>query len=464
MQAMPLWKAGLWLLAALLVAGIIFGALRLYRIIVLGPGFLAHFICSGTFVSGRDPHAVVAEDLSKYGPVSLFQWHVDRQNKVVTASLFGLGRRTGVFRDGLGCTLDIGTTEAELRAQVSGAVSGPASTNRNALWPEGERVEPDALPGGVDAKKLKAAIASVFAEPDPKRARKTRALVVVRGGRIVAERYAPGFDAEMPLLGWSMAKSALNALVGIMVQDGTLKVDDKALLPQWQGDARREITLAQLLRMTSGLGFDKDNNERMLFTIGDIGEFAASKPLADPPGSAWNYSQGPSNIIALVLRKHFSSEKDYLRFPRERLFEPLGMRSAVLEPDSAGTFIGSTFMYASARDWARLGLLFLRDGIWQGRRLLPEGWVQYTTTPTQLSPGGRYGAHFWLRLPDSANLGVPPMPTDAYYMLGYDQQIVAIIPSHDLVIVRLGLTRKAKAFDHARELAPIVEAFPPRAQ
>jgi CubicO group peptidase (beta-lactamase class C family) len=119
-------------------------------------------------------------------------------------------------------------------------------------------------------------------------------------------------------------------------------------------------------------------------------------------------------------------------------------------------------MYASARDWARLGLLFLRDGVWQGRRLLPEGWVGYTTTPTQKSPDGRYGAHFWLKLPDSPNLGEPRMPEDAYYMLGYDQQIVAVIPSRDLIIVRLGLTRKAKAFDHASELAPIMEAFPRR--
>ncbi len=138
------------------------------------------------------------------------------------------------------------------------------------------------------------------------------------------------------------------------------------------------------------------------------------------------------------------------------------MRSAVLEPDSAGTFVGSSFMYASARDWARLGLLFLRDGIWHGRRLLPEGWIAYTRMPTQVAPDGRYGANVWLKLSSSPQLGEPPMPEDAYYMLGYDQQIVAIVPSRDLVIVRLGLTRDAKAWDHAKELAPIVLAFAPR--
>jgi CubicO group peptidase (beta-lactamase class C family) len=136
------------------------------------------------------------------------------------------------------------------------------------------------------------------------------------------------------------------------------------------------------------------------------------------------------------------------------------MRSAVLEADETGTFVGSTFMYASARDWARLGLFYLRDGVWQSRRLLPEGWVSYSLTPTQVAPDAHYGAHIWLKLPLSPRLGEPPMPDDAYYMLGHDQQIVAIVPSRDLVIVRLGLTREASAWNHARDLAPIVHAVP----
>jgi CubicO group peptidase (beta-lactamase class C family) len=161
------------------------------------------------------------------------------------------------------------------------------------------------------------------------------------------------------------------------------------------------------------------------------------------------------------LRQRFAKTRDYLRFPREQLFEPLGMRSAVLEPDEAATLVSSTFMYASARDWARLGLLFLHNGVWQGRRLLPEGWVGYSLTPTQVAPDARYGAHVWLKLPQSPGLGEPPMPEDAYYMLGHDQQIVAIVPSRDLVIVRLGLTREESAWNHARDLAPIVLAVPP---
>ena len=263
--------------------------------------------------------------------------------------------------------------------------------NPDALWPEGERVDLETLPPGVDRIALEAGVKAAFAEPDSAHPRRTRALVVVHGGRIVAERYAPGFNATMPLIGWSMTKMAINALVGIAVQDGKLALPDTAYCLSGAGTSTpaAKITLDQLLRMTSGLSFNEDYADhasdviQMLFVQGDKAGFAAAKPLEYSPGTHWQYSGGTSNIIARVLRQRFVDERDYLRFPRERLFEPLGMRSAVLEPDEAGTFVGSSFMYASARDWARLGLLFLRDGVWQGRRLLPEGWVAYSLTPTK---------------------------------------------------------------------------------
>ena len=420
---MAVRKIGFWLMVALLVAGGALVAPSLYRTAVLGSGVMAQLLCSGTFVSGRNPAAVVTEDLSGpgYEPLSFFQWHVERENKRVTASLFGLGERSALFRDGLGCTLSIDRTEAELSAQARGVVSKPSSSSPDALWPDGERVDPSAIPQGVNATMLEAGVQAAFAETDRDHLRRTRALVVVHAGRIVAERYAPGFDAAMPLIGWSMTKMAINALAGILVQDRKLRLSDTALLPEWRhdGDMRREITLDQLLRMTSGLSFNEDYADQssdilqMLFVQGDQARFAASKPLVSSPGTQWSYSGGTSNIIALLMRQQFDEEKDYLRFPRERLFKPLGMRSAVLEPDSAGTFIGASFMYASARDWARLGLLFLRDGVWHGRRLLPEGWVAYTLTATQRSPDAEYGAHVWLKLPTHRNwvnprcLGMP---------------------------------------------------------
>jgi CubicO group peptidase (beta-lactamase class C family) len=460
-----------WLLAASVIAVGVVGAPSLYRTAVLGSGFMAQLLCSSTFVSHRDPQAILSEDMAGpgYELLQFFQPHVEREAKRVTASMYGLGGRTAIFREGLGCSLLVDRTEDELRKQANGTFLPSPAPNPDALWPEGERVDLGALPQGANRVALEAGVRAAFAEPDGAHPRRTRALVVVHGGRIVTERYAPGYDATMPLIGWSMAKMAINALVGIAVQDGKLALADKALLPEWRGDAdpRREITLDQLLRMTSGLSFNEDYADhssdviQMLFVQGDKAGFAAAKPLEHSPGTYWHYSGGTSNIIARILRQGFADERDYLRFPRERLFDPLGMRSAVLEPDEAGTFVGSTFMYASARDWARLGLLFLRDGLWQGRRLLPEGWVAYSLTPTDSTPNAEYGAHVWLKLPESPGLGEPPMPEDAYYMLGYDEQIVAVVPSRDLIIVRLGLSRDEGAWDNARDLAPIVQAFPP---
>jgi CubicO group peptidase (beta-lactamase class C family) len=444
---------------------------RIYRTALLGAGFMAQTLCEGVFISGREPQSLLDEELTGKGYELLvfFQPEIAMEAKRVSASAFGLGRQTAIFRDGLGCTLLDGRSEAELYAEGGFSFSPPDASDKDALWPDGERVELGSLPAGLDGPALDRAIDDVFAEPDPARPRRTRALVIVRSGRIVAERYAPGFTPAMPLIGWSIGKGVMNALIGLRLKDGKLALTDTALMPEWRGkdDPRRAITLDELMRMTSGLAFDESYGDtesdvvRMLFVAGDKASFAADKPLLFPPGKHWAYSSGTTVILAGVLRETFGEERDYLRYPNTRLFEPLGMRSAVLEPDASGTFVASSFLYATARDFARLGLLFLHDGVWQGARILPEDWVAYSLTPTKLSPKSEYGAHMWLRLPGSPGGGVPPMPDDAFYMLGHDEQVVAIVPSRDLVIVRLGLTREDGDWDSARDLAPIVSAFPP---
>jgi len=443
----------------------------IYLTALLGSGYMAETLCSGLFVSGRDRKSIFAEDLSGpgYELLALFQADIDEQRKQVTGSTFGLWPRTAVYREGLGCTLAIGKTVSGLRAEAANLFAGTEPSDQNALWPEGERVDLKNLPNDFDNDALKTAIDAAFNEPDPTQPRRTRALVVVHKGRIVGEHYAPGFNQTMPLLGWSMSKAATNALVGLRVMDGAVATNDSRLLAEWrgQGDGRAEITLDQLLRMTSGLGFDEGYGSntsdvaQMLFAKGDAAGFAATKPLVAAPGILWHYASGPSNIIALILRRSFVDQRDYLRFPRERLFARLGMRSAVLEPDASGTFISSSLMYASARDWARLALLFAQDGVWQGEQLLPQDWVAYSLKLTPEAPAKDYAAHFWLKLPESRESS---LAEDAYFMLGFDQQIAAIIPSRDLIIVRLGLTRSGAAWDHARDLGPIVRAFPPTAQ
>ncbi len=469
---MPPLKRKTWLwLVAIAAALVVAGSLHAYRLARVGSGFSAEILCGGVFVSGRVPEDVKTQDLSGpgYEPLRLFRHTVERDKERVTASLYGLAAQTAIYRQGLGCTLIDGRGEDALREEAP-SLAVPPLAGPEALWPEGERVDFTAPAQGVDRAALDTAVGAAFAEPDPAHPRNTRALVVVHRGRIVAERYAPGFDASMPLIGWSMTKGALNALVGSRVRDGKMALTDRALLPEWQGegDKRRDISLDDLLRMSSGLAFDESYDDPladvtvMLFARGDMAKFAADKPLLHPPGTHWAYASGTSVIIARAVRATFATEQDYLRYPRERLFDPLGMRSAMVTADASGTLVGSSLLYASARDFARLGLLFLQDGVWQGERLLPQGWVEYTLTPTKDAPDGTHGAHMWLKLPGSDGYGEPPMPDDAYYFLGHDAQIIAVVPSRDLVIVRLGLTARSGAWDHAKDLAPIVRTFPPR--
>src|SRR6476661_1181122 len=253
-------KALLFLLTLLAAVAAAIGLHWVHLTALLGSGFMAETLCSGVFVSGRDRQSVFAEELTGpgYELLQLFQAKIDDQQKQVTASTYGLWPRTAVYRDGLGCTLAIGRTVPELRAEAANLFTPIPPPDPNAVWPEGERVDLETLSNDIDHAALTAGIDAAFAEPDPAHPRNTRALVVVHRGRIVAERYAPGFDQTMPLIGWSVAKGALNALIGLRVKDGELAVTDKGLLPEWReaGDQRRDITLDDLLRMSSGLAFD----------------------------------------------------------------------------------------------------------------------------------------------------------------------------------------------------------------
>jgi CubicO group peptidase (beta-lactamase class C family) len=198
----------------------------------------------------------------------------------------------------------------------------------------------------------------------------------------------------------------------------------------------------------------------MLLGAQDAAAYAIAKPLEAQPGTRWSYSSGTTNVIAYAIRQ-IVGDSDYAEFPRRELFERLGMTSAVMETDAAGTFVGSSFMYATARDWARLGLLYLRDGVWAGQRILPEGWVEYTRTPAPNAAEDQYGAHFWLRIPKEFRCGSngPPLPADAFHAIGHEGQFVTIVPSRDLVIVRLGFTRYPCAWDHRKFVNLILGAI-----
>jgi len=305
-----------------------------------------------------------------------------------------------------------------------------------------------------------------FAEPDSSHPRRTRAVVVIQHGAIVAERYADGVGPETPFIGWSMTKSVMNALLGIAVGKGLLQVDDPAPLHAWQlsGDPRSRITISDLLHMSSGLRFEERDGDpssdvlRMLFREPDMAAFASSKPLTASPGSHWQYSSGTTVILSRVLREVLG-DSAYWRFPNTVLFEPLGMTHTLLETDASGTFVASSYMYATAREWGRFGRLYLQDGVWQGRRILPAGWVDYSRTPARAAPGGIYGAHFWLSTPSEYRGPPASLPAGIFQAVGHEGQFVTIVPSRDVVIVRLGRTRRASAWSHDRFVAAVLAAL-----
>jgi CubicO group peptidase (beta-lactamase class C family) len=460
-------------LAVAVVIGMIAGGRHVLKVSEVASAYYAKRVCSGVFVSGRDAGAVIAADVladmtrgfGKFGAT------VDREKGLVTASLFGLAERRALYRPGLGCTLVNGTSVEALLAQTRGFTPVVAAVDTAALWPEGERVETGVLPPEVDEDRLRAALEAAFEEPREETLRRTRAVVVVWRGRIIAERYAPGFGPAMPLAGWSLGKGIASALAAILVRDGKLDVDKPGLFAEWQGegDPRAGITLDHLLRMTSGLDFDAPHGRilsdvrKMLFRKGDAARYARARPSIAPPGESWIYGSGSSILVSeLIRRASGEGHAERFNFPRRALFAPLGMASAVLEPDAAGTFLAAAFAYASARDWARFGLFLLRDGVWEGRRILPQGWLRYSVTPTDVSDG-QYGAHFWRRVPGFLRPYYTPrrsLPDDGFYMLGHDGQMVAMIPSRDLVVVRLGLSRRRNAWDPDELVADVLKALP----
>jgi CubicO group peptidase (beta-lactamase class C family) len=409
-------------------------------------GFVASVLCAETFVSGLDPARVFAETVSAMPGTGLISWaldyRIDRTRKDVTVTLFGLGRSHAVYRgEGLGCYLDHGSAVADIAL--------PATDGRPARQPE------VAGPSIVEPQtpQLAAALDRAFAEPDKATSRNTRAVVILKDGRVIAERYAEGVGIDTPLLGFSATKSVISALAGILVRKGALKLHEPVPIAAWQGadDPRRAVTLDHLLRHTAGLKLGSSLQaslasalepvNRMKFMEPDMAAYAESMPLQSAPGAAWNYHDGNTVILAHVIRQAAGgSASEMMRFARQELFGPLGMRSVTLEFDASGNAEGSSQMLASARDWARFGQLYLNGGMAGGKRILPEGWVTYSAMPTPNAWVGQ-GAGFWTNLGDSFGAIYRTergWPRDAFFAKGTVGQYVIIVPSERLVIVRLG--------------------------
>jgi CubicO group peptidase (beta-lactamase class C family) len=411
-------------------------------------GLAAHTLCSETFVSEFDPSQVFAQSIAPFPGVRLLarrmHYRINRARHEVTVDLGGHFESRAIYRDGIGCLLvagpgpiDAGRAASETRtAALLPDIAGPAIV---------EPADP----------RLRAALDRVVAEPASPPHRWVKAVVVVHDGHVIAERYAPGVSVDTRLLGYSASKSIISALVGILVREGKLKVDAPAPVAAWsdRDDPRHAITLDNLLRMTSGLaiaqtGSGFDPASRMLYTERDMAGFAERAPLQEPPATEMSYSDASTLIVSRIVRDAVGgTAADVQSFARRELFDPLGMHSVVMEMDATGTPVGSTHILATARDWARFGVLYANDGVIAGRRILPEGWVRYSSTSTLATS---YGAGFWTNGgKDEGSLGriEGGMPCDTLFASGNLGQRVYIVPSSKLVIVRLAVTQKFPDFD-----------------
>ena len=422
----------------------------------IGANYAAQIVCSNVFLAGRDPEEVLQTDVQAPGSplLRLIRISIDRRRGVVRANLFGfIGGGVSVERPGRGCTA---IPDGHWRAFLARQTATPAApvAAPGGLWPEGNRLQTDPrLQAIVDAPALAGA--------------GWRAIVVVHDGRIVAERYAPGFGTATPLLGWSMTKSVVAGLIGVLVGEGRLSLDESAGLGKTKRDPRAAIRIEDLMSMTSGLRFDESygtvsDATRMLFLEPDMAAYAASQPLAHPVGRYWSYSSGSAMILTRLYQRAAGAHPR--QFARAHLFAPIGMRSATFESDEHGTLVGSSYLYATARDWARYAELLLHGGAWNALQVLPRAYVAAMTAPVGPS-GGQYGAGMvWRYAATPLAPGVDPdrafgIPSDAFWMEGYDGQRIAIIPSRSLVVLRMGLTPSRERYQPQPLVAALLDAL-----
>lgn len=438
------FKRGLVLLLFIIALLIYFNYPKLNLI----SGFASKNMASSVFIAHRAPASITEND-NNIPLVKLADVTVD--DKSATGSVYGLMERKSIYREGLGCVLindDFDETKSYLKP------------TRHILkdtlpFPYGNNGIIDTVFKNVNYEKLTAAIENSFSEPEIK---KTRTVLVSYKNKIIAEKYAEGFNEKTPILGWSMTKSIISTLYGILEYQGKIDLNQPAPIQAWKNDDRKNITINHLLRMQSGLAWDEDYSTisdvtKMLFLDADMTKAQEEKKAIAKPTEIWNYSSGTSNLLSGILRKQFKNHQEYLDFPYKALIDRIGMNSMLIEADMNGTYVGSSYAWATTRDWAKFGILYLNKGNWNGVQLFDENWVNYITTPTKNS-NGTYGGHFWL----NADGKYPDVPRDLFSANGFQGQRVFIIPSKDLVIVRTGLAEEPE-FNINTFLSEIISAI-----
>ena len=409
----------------------------------------AKVLCSAVFVSGRDPEEAARNSgfflLAEADRDRITDITIDRRGRMVHMTLADSITRTAKYYGDQGCVIHPMGEDSVHFTPVPVATTLPDAMTQE--WPMGDVLPDEPFPANVDEAKVNEAVDAAFGDPDGL----TAAFVVAYKGRIIAERYAPGIDKDTQLESWSMGKSVTGTLMGGLIQQGAYKLEQPAPIPEWQapGDPRSKIRIVDILQMSSGLRIiapqDPDYDpqgpypDHVFLYTGSIDSFkyAATRPLQWPPGTVGRYHNTDPVLINYLIRLGVENRgDDYLSFPQRELFDKIGVRTMVMETDPFGNFLTQGYVLASARDWARLGNLYLQDGTWNGKRILPEGYAEFVRTLApawQADSNPIYGAFFWINGNDHF-----PVPRDAFSMLGAGGQTTLIIPSHELVVVRLG--------------------------
>jgi CubicO group peptidase (beta-lactamase class C family) len=425
-------------------------------------GYRALFTCSAHFFAGRPLDDIKKVELVDVEGLGYPDPVIDEQRRLVTATdISGAIVRVAGFRDNMGCTLLPPHWQMGDIPRLPNVQYAPRADVGNLPFPAGDRVD---LPAsGLDARHR--ALAPVLERAfDGKTYGEgagvvTTAVIIVKNGRIIAERYRPGFGIHSGYRTWSTAKSISAALLAIAAMQGLLDLDAPVNIPEWNypGDPRQAITHKQLLWMSSGLFSGGPNTYAVYFGGEDVISAVTTTALEVAPGTRWKYANNDTLLLLRALRHRLADDLRYLRFPYDELLHPLGMVHTRMEIDHLGNFVGSSQTYTTARDLTRFGLLLANDGVWNGRRLLPEGWVKFSSTPAPTRPpvAGQwgYGAQFWLldQMP-----GVPP---GTFTTAGNKGQYVTVVPGHDLVIVRTGVDPDGKRWAQDQLVAAVVEAL-----
>lgn len=415
-------------------------------------GFSSKSLASHHFLAKRSQELTEKRD-NDVPSMNLASNLVDEKTRSVTSSVFGFKKRKAIYRESLGSVL-IPENESYKK---SVAIPNRFKLTTNLPYPYGNLAQKDTIFESINYEILKKAVTNGFDSSIQEDIKKTRSVLVIYKDQIIAEQYKESFDKNSLFLGWSMAKSVTSAVLGVLEKQEKVSLEQQNLFSEWKTDERKNIKLKNLINMNSGLEWEEDYTKicdvtEMLFIDADMSLKQKNKPFVGKPNKTWNYSSGTTNLLSGFIRNQFKTQQEYLDFWYNELIDKIGMNSMIVETDFSGKFVGSSYAWATARDWARFGLLYLHNGNWNGEQIINKSWVDFTREPTNTSKG-EYGGHFWL----NAGGVYPDVPKDAYACHGYQGQYVFIIPSKDMVIVRTGLSEDP-VFDLNNFLSEVISS------